>query len=246
MRPLSATIGVCISLALGFGQSDPGAGISLDKYRMALQINPSSSLAHYRIAEIYFQQKDYQSAANEFRAVLNGDLQPEWVERLSHVSLGAIFNLSGQFDRAENEYRMAEAAKRSPAKTADDSVTVSSVVTIPQIVQKTEPEYSDEARAAGLEGTVLLTGTITEEGVARDMRVTGSLGLGLDEKALAAIAKWRFLPGTRDGQPAAVAMTMPVEFRLPDKQSRWHLIRAEFVPPEGASRPQFAKALYPY
>ena len=239
MRPLGAITAVCVSLALGFGQSNPGAEISLEKYRTALQIDPSSSLAHYRIAEIYFQQKDYQSAANEFRAALNGDLRPEWVEKLSHVSLGAIFNLSGQFDRADNEYRIAESLER-PVSGHQATGTA------PQLLQKTEPEYSDEARAAGLEGTVLITGMISEEGVARDMRVTGSLGLGLDEKALAAMEQWRFLPGTRDGHPVGVEMTVPVEFRLPDKQSRWHLIRAEFVLPEGATRPQFSKTLYPY
>ena len=136
MRPLSTTISFCTCAALLLGQSDPGAVISLEKYRTALQINPSSSLAHYRIAEIYFQQKTYQAAANEFREALNGDLQPDWVEALSHVSLGAIFNLSGQFDRAENEYRLAQASNRPTPKAAVNSVVTS------QLVQKTEPEYS--------------------------------------------------------------------------------------------------------
>jgi TonB family protein len=119
-------------------------------------------------------------------------------------------------------------------------------VEAPQPLQKTEPEYSDEARLAGLEGSVLLAGTITEQGVPRDMRVTGSLGFGLDEKALEAIQQWRFMPGNFQGQPVPVAMTVPVDFRLPDKQSRWHLIRAEFTPLEGASRPKFSKTRYPY
>jgi len=252
MRPLFAIIALCISVALGFGQSDASAGDSLEKYRKELETNRSSSLAHYRIAEIFFQQKNYQSAANEFRQALNGDLQPPWVEALSHVHLGAIFNLSGQFDRAENEYRLAKTTDRAPAKTADDpplppgAYSAGKRVIAPQPLQKTEPEYSDEAHLAGLEGAVLLTGTITEQGVPRDMRVTGSLGFGLDEKALAAIQQWHFMPGTLEGQPVPVAITVPIEFRLPDKQSRWHLIRAEFMPPEGASRPQFSKTRYPY
>jgi TonB family protein len=240
MRPLSATIAFCISAALGFGQSDPGTGISLEKHRTALQINPSSSLAHYRIAEIYFQQKNYQAAANEFREALNGDLQPSWVESLSHVQLGMIFNLSGQFDRAENEYRLAQTSSRPAPKAAANSVVAR------QLLQKTEPEYSDEARLAGLEGTVHLTGTISEQGVLQNMRVTKSLGLGLDEKALAAIQQWRFMPGTVGDSPLPAPITVPVEFRLPDKQSRWHLIRADFTPPDGASRPQFFKTNYPY
>jgi TonB family protein len=247
MRPLSATIALCISGTLGFGQSDAGAGDSLEKYRKALETNPSSSLAHYRIAEIYFQQKNYQSAANEFRRALNGDLRPDWVEAMSHVSLGAIFNLSGQFDRAENEYRLAQTVHQASARIIDNSVITKSILNIPpQLIQKTEPEYSDEARLAGLEGTVQLSATITEQGVPQDMRVIKSLGLGLDEQALAAIQQWRYMPGTFEGRPVPAPITLPVEFRLPDKQSRWHLIRADFTPPEGASGPQFSKTTYPY
>lgn len=236
MRPLSAIAAFSTCVVLVFGQND--ASDSLEKYRKDLETNPRSSLAHYRIGEIFLQQENYQSAANEFREALNGDLQPEWIEVQSHMSLGAIFEVSGQSDRALNEYQLAtRVVKQSQAQTSDVP---------PQILQKTDPEYSEEARIAGLEGAVTLTGTITEEGVPHDMRVTGSLGFGLDEKALAAIQHWRFTPGTRQGQPVPVVMTIPVDFRLPDKQSRWHLIRAEFTPPEGASRPQFSKTSYPY
>jgi TonB family protein len=240
MRPLSAIAALCTCVALVFGQSD--AGDSLEKYRKELETNRASSLAHYRIGEIFLKQKNYQSAANEFREALSGDLQPAWVEAQSHMSLGAIFELSGQSDRALNEYQLATRTTRQ----APGAVQAGSGVVPPQLLQKTEPEYSEEARLAGLEGAVSLTGTITEQGVPRDMRVTGSLGFGLDEKALAAIQQWRFTPGTRQGQPVPVVMTVTVDFRLPDKQSRWHLIRAEFTPPEGASRPQFSKTSYPY
>ncbi len=253
MRPLSAIAALCTCVALVFGQSD--ASDSLEKYRKELETNRSSSLAHYRIGEIFLKQKNYQSAANEFREALNGDLQPAWVEAQSRTSLGAIFESTGQADRALNEYQLAtQAIIRNPANApaapplpplpALNQAGISSVP--PQLLQKTEPEYSEEARLAGLEGAVMLTATITEQGVPRDMRVTGSLGFGLDEKALAAIQQWRFTPGTRQGQPVPVVMTVPVDFRLPDKQSRWHLIRAEFTPPEGASRPQFSKTSYPY
>jgi TonB family protein len=253
MRPLLAIAAVCTCVALAFGQSD--VGDSLDKYRKELETNPRSSLAHYRIAEIFFQKKNYQSAANEFREALNGDLQPEWIEAQSHMSLGAIFEITGQSERALNEYNLAtQAIIRNPAN-APAAPQLSPLPPLnqagnpavpPQILQKIDPEYSEEARVAGLEGAVMLTGTITEQGVPRDMRVTGSLGFGLDEKALAAIQQWRFTPGTREGQPVPVDMTIPVDFRLPDKQSRWHLIRAEFTPSNGASRPQFSKTSYPY
>jgi TonB family protein len=209
MRPLFAIAALCTCVALVFGQSD--ASNALEKYRKELQTNPSSSLAHYRIGEIFLKQKNYQSAANEFREALIA-------YQLATPTLPQVLG----------------AAEAGAADVP------------PQVLQKTDPEYSEEARIAGLEGAVTLTGTITEQGVPRDMRVTGSLGFGLDERALAAIQQWRFTPGTHQGQPVAVVMTIPVDFRLPGKQSRWHLIRAEFTPLEGASRPHFSKTSYPY
>jgi len=86
-------------------------GEALKEYQKALEANRNSSLAHYRIAEVFFLQNNYQSAANEFREALNGDLEPKWVEVWSHINLGKIFDITGQRDRAVNEYNMAVRTK---------------------------------------------------------------------------------------------------------------------------------------
>jgi hypothetical protein len=80
---------------------------ALREYEKALDVNKNSSLAHYRIGELFFRQRNYQQAANEFRAAINGDLDPRWTEAWSHVNLGKIFDVSGQRDRAVNEYKLA-------------------------------------------------------------------------------------------------------------------------------------------
>ncbi len=80
---------------------------ALREYQKALDVNKNSSLAHYRIGELFFKQNNYQSAANEFRAAINGNLDPRWTEVWSHVNLGKIFDVTGQRDRAVNEYRQA-------------------------------------------------------------------------------------------------------------------------------------------
>jgi hypothetical protein len=80
---------------------------ALKEYQKALETNRGSSLAHYRIAEIYFLQNNYQPAANEFREALNGDLEPKWTEVWAHINLGKIFDITGQRDRAVNEYNLA-------------------------------------------------------------------------------------------------------------------------------------------
>ncbi len=80
---------------------------ALAEYNKALDLNKNSSLAHYRIAEIFFLQKNYQSSANSYRAAINGNGEPRWTEVWSHVQLGKIFDVTGQRERAINEYRQA-------------------------------------------------------------------------------------------------------------------------------------------
>jgi aminopeptidase N len=80
---------------------------ALREFQKALDSNRNSSLAHYRIAEVFFLQKNYQSSANEYRESLNGDGEPRWTEVWSHIQLGKIFDITGQRERATNEYRQA-------------------------------------------------------------------------------------------------------------------------------------------
>ncbi|MEZ5354567.1 MAG: M1 family aminopeptidase [Bryobacteraceae bacterium] len=80
---------------------------ALKEYQKALDTNRNSSLAHYRVAEIFFLQGNYQSAANEFREALNGDLEPKWTEVWTHLKLGNIFDITDQRERATNEYNQA-------------------------------------------------------------------------------------------------------------------------------------------
>ena len=87
-------------------------------------------------------------------------------------------------------------------------------VSSPQLVYKVEPEYSEEARKAKFQGTVVLYVVVDEKGLPRDLKVVRPLGLGLDEKAVEAVTKWRFKPGYKDGRPVAVAATIEVNFRL--------------------------------
>jgi len=80
---------------------------SLKEFQKAIDQNKNSSLAHYRIAEVFFLQKNYQAAANAYRDSLNGDGEPRWTEVWSHIQLGKIFDITGQRERALGEYRQA-------------------------------------------------------------------------------------------------------------------------------------------
>jgi hypothetical protein len=80
---------------------------ALTEYQKALAANSSSSLANYRIGEVLFTQRNFQAAANAYRDSLRGDDDPKWTEVWSHIALGKIFDITGQRDRAVNEYRQA-------------------------------------------------------------------------------------------------------------------------------------------
>ncbi|MEI9974117.1 MAG: TonB family protein [Ignavibacteriota bacterium] len=87
-------------------------------------------------------------------------------------------------------------------------------VSVPVLLSKVEPEYSEAARQAKYQGSNQLYVQITPEGKPAVMRVTRSLGLGLDEKAMEAVLRWRFKPSTKDGKPVTVEANIEVNFRL--------------------------------
>ncbi len=104
----SQELKVRASIMRGQGLVEQGdlAG-ALQEFQKALDVNRNSSLAHYRIAEVFFLQKNYQASANAYREALNGDGEPRWTEVWSHIQLGKIFDITGQRERATNEYRQA-------------------------------------------------------------------------------------------------------------------------------------------
>jgi periplasmic protein TonB len=87
-------------------------------------------------------------------------------------------------------------------------------VSAPVPVYRPEPEYSEEARKAKWQGAVLLELVVDENGVPQNIKVLRSLGLGLDQKAIEAVQKWRFKPGQKDGKPVPVSANIEVNFRL--------------------------------
>lgn len=87
-------------------------------------------------------------------------------------------------------------------------------LTEPVLLYKTEPEFSEDARKARLQGVVVLIAEIDERGRAVNIRVRQPLGLGLDEKAIQAVRQWRFRPGMRNGRPIVRQALIEVYFRL--------------------------------
>jgi hypothetical protein len=96
-------------IARGEGYAEVGKYYeAIQEYQKALDAQPSNSLAHFRMGEAMFYQKNYQAAANAFRAALGGDADPHWTEVWSHIYIGKIYDLLGQRERAINEYSLAQ------------------------------------------------------------------------------------------------------------------------------------------
>jgi TonB family protein len=102
-------------------------------------------------------------------------------------------------------------------------------VSAPVPTVRPEPEYSEEARAAKWQGAVLLQLVVDPSGVPQNIQVVRPLGLGLDQKAIEAVQKWRFRAGLKDGQPVPVMANIEVNFRLQESP--------EPVAAVGGSRP---------
>ena len=87
-------------------------------------------------------------------------------------------------------------------------------LTMPEVIFNPEPSFSDEARKSKAQGIVLLMVVVGKDGHPYDIRVRQSLGMGLDEKAIEAVTRWRFRPATLNGQPVATQIAVQVDFRL--------------------------------
>jgi TonB family protein len=107
-----------------------------------------------------------------------------------------------------------------PPESQDRGVyRVGGGVTSPALLYKVEPEYTQEARRAGIQGTVLLYLQVDPAGRGVNIRVLHGLGLGLDENAIAAIKTWKFRPGTKGGKPVTVEAQIEMTFRLINPES---------------------------
>jgi TonB family protein len=86
----------------------------------------------------------------------------------------------------------------------------------PVPIYQPEPEYTDEARQAKWQGSVVLSLEVDKTGkpVPGCIRVLRSPGLGLDGKAIDAVERWRFKPGMKDGRPTSIRTSLEVDFRL--------------------------------
>jgi periplasmic protein TonB len=84
----------------------------------------------------------------------------------------------------------------------------------PRPVYTPDPEYTASARHDKIEGTAIIDLKLGADGIPHDMKIARSLRPDLDQKALEAVAKWRFSPAMKDGKPIPVFLSVEVAFKL--------------------------------
>jgi TonB family protein len=127
------------------------------------------------------------------------------------------YGVKGELE--ENLSRSISAWRRmtgAAAVLADKPVPV---INAPKVIKKTEPQYTDQAKAASVEGTVTLDAELNENGRLSAFKIFKGLGYGLDEKAIECAREWQFEPATRNGAPFTARVKVDVNFRLPPEPS---------------------------
>jgi TonB family protein len=104
-----------------------------------------------------------------------------------------------------------------PAPQAKDPVYTfksGNGVSPPRVDFNPDPEYSDQARKAKHQGTIVLSLVVDASGAPKDLQITTPLGMGLDEQAIKSVSSWKFRPGAKDGEPVSMVINVEVNFRL--------------------------------
>ncbi|HEX3877574.1 MAG TPA: TonB family protein [Bryobacteraceae bacterium] len=206
------------------GHKDLAAAASFLQRAIAVSNSPNTTgLAYMWLAMIEQNNPEHAAEAEEdFRKSIAA-LDPKSSEMATTLNLFSVFlSKQGRAAEAEPLRTQASSLQQTLVRTGISETDVMSKfvlhaggdVTRPELLRKMEPEYSEAARSAKLEGTVVLYVTVQPDGSATPIRVLKSLGMGLDEKAIEAVQQWQFKPATKNGEPVAVVATIEVNFRL--------------------------------
>ncbi|MGB9120285.1 MAG: energy transducer TonB [Candidatus Angelobacter sp.] len=133
--------------------------------------------------------------------------------------LGRVFFLGN--DSAEH---LKPELRRADDRTSGETIyhVGKDNVLSPKVTYNREPEFSEEARKAGFQGTLILSVIVDKFGNVSRIRLERALGMGLDENAMEELKSWRFEPATRNGQPVAVEMHIEVSFNLYSRSPHSH------------------------
>jgi TonB family protein len=217
-RPEAAPALIRLGISTWSSTKDPEAAVEF--FQKAQVGDPAH--AGPALTWMALTQKQPAAAEDFFKQALALESPGSAEQALTMELYSSFLNRQNRSSEASSWQEQAGAARKTlgahtlavnrPSGIA--GVRIGGGVTAPKLLSKVEPSYTEEARLAKYQGTVVVATDIGTDGTAQSMRVVRGLGLGLDEEALKAISQWKFQPAAKDGQPVAVQATIEVNFRL--------------------------------
>jgi TonB family protein len=183
-------------------------------FERAKNVNPDrSGLALMWVAVVKQRQNNAEEAEKLYQQALaaEGGTGPD--RSVVAQVYASFLRTQGREDEAKLVARTAPPEPRQETLPAG-VYRIADGTTAPKVLSKVEPEYTDAAKASGLEGTSIVSVEIWPDGRAHNPQVLRPLGLGLDENGIDAISQWQFDPGTKEGQAVKVLATIEINFRL--------------------------------
>jgi len=178
-----------------FAVTEDGVAQTIRVFEFQKLAAPQDSISSYYILGYYSKNQDVDGKFRQIKITSNEDPTAKLNYRPGYYAM-KLFHFAGGI-----------------GKSGVDQTT-SLDINSPVLLFKQEPEYSEEARKAKFQGRVALSVEINASGQVTGVKVTHSLGLGLDEKAIEAVKQWRFKPVMKDGKPVTVQAEVEVNFRL--------------------------------
>jgi TonB family protein len=190
-----------------------------DEYlQLAQHADPSQAgLATMWMAVAKSKEGDAAQAETLFQTALSRQDPKSTYTVTTLMAYSQFLKKQGRNDESQEMAARASATQKEIAvkpSASSGAYRIGPGISPPVTLTQAEPQYSEDARVATLQGTVLLSMEIGTDGKARNIQVVRSLGLGLDESAVEAVEKWTFRPGMKDGQPVPVIAQVEVNFRL--------------------------------
>jgi TonB family protein len=196
----------------------PEAARALTHLGLAALQKPDFAQAFEYFQHVQLVDPDQAGKALMWMAVVRQrEKNMEEADRLYRSAIGFLRSQGRQDQAGEVSTRAAGIRKGNEKPLPplpEDVYRIAHGVAASRPVKRPEPEYSDEARGALLQGTVVLRVVVGTDGLVHDAQVVRGIGLGLDENAIEAVNQWQFQPASKDGQPVKVVAAIEVNFRL--------------------------------
>jgi TonB family protein len=175
-------------------------------------------LSQHLGAEVMFEGPDPASPVTEDlrgRSPIDALQRIPWAVGYDESAMGMSFGAEGGASQIRIEGRKGPRSTREQeASPAPPYKLGAAGLTMPTVISEARPAYTATALRAKIEGTVVLAAVVEKDGTVGDVKVLKALDPGLDEEATRAAKRWRFAPGTKDGKPVAVEVTLELTFTL--------------------------------